>query len=72
MAAGEWQRGVGTTWTLATRVTRFRNEEYAPETALADPRLKKALTAARGRGVNVIALFPDGPDHLHVDVRQNP
>ena len=51
---------------------RFQNEAYAPENALADLRLQRALQRARQRGVDVIALFPDGADHIHVDVRQNP
>jgi hypothetical protein len=49
---------------------RFRNEEYAPEEALGDPRVKRALAEARTRGVDVWALFPDAADHVHLDVRQ--
>jgi len=51
-------------------IVRFRNESYAPEEDLADLRLCEALAAARKRGVDVIALFPDGADHIHVDVKQ--
>lgn len=54
------------------RVMRFQNESYAAEADLNDVRLREALAAARKRGADVIALFPDGLDHLHVDVRQNP
>ena len=57
--------------TLKT-VLRFQNEAYAPESALNDSRLRNALEAARRRGADVIALFPDGADHVHIDVRQNP
>ena len=57
--------------TLKT-VLRFQNEAYAPESALNDARLRNALEAARRRGADVIALFPDGADHVHIDVRQNP
>lgn len=53
-------------------VLRFQNEAYAPEDGLMDARLRRALQRARQRGVDVIALFPDGADHIHVDVRQNP
>ena len=53
-------------------VLRFQNEAYAPESALNDARLRNALEAARRRGADVIALFPDGADHVHIDVRQNP
>lgn len=54
------------------RVLRFQNESYAAECDLNDARLREALAAARKRGADVIALFPDGLDHLHIDVRQNP
>ena len=53
-------------------IVRFRNESYAPEEALGDARLKRALLAARKRGIEVIALFPDAPDHIHVDVKSEP
>jgi hypothetical protein len=51
-------------------ILRFRNEGYAPAEALQDGRVRNALTAARKRGVDVFALFPDGADHIHLDVRQ--
>jgi hypothetical protein len=51
-------------------ILRFRNEFYAPATALADARLHKALLAARKRGVEVFAFFPDAADHIHIDVKQ--
>ncbi len=50
-------------------ILRYRNESYAPEADLADVRLKKALERARQRGADVTALFPDGADHIHIDVR---
>ncbi|HZO90341.1 MAG TPA: hypothetical protein VFB38_18595 [Chthonomonadaceae bacterium] len=50
-------------------ILRFRNESYAPASALADTRLRKALEAARKRGVMIYALFPDAADHVHIDVR---
>ncbi len=53
-------------------VLRYQNEAYAPEADLTDVRLRKALEQARKRGVDVVAMFPDGADHIHVDVRQNP
>ena len=53
-------------------VLRFQNEAYAPESGLADGRLRRAIQAARERGVEIIALFPDGADHIHIDARQNP
>jgi hypothetical protein len=49
---------------------RFGNERYAPEEALGDERVKRALAHARRRGVDVWALFPDAADHIHVDVLQ--
>ena len=57
---------------LMRTVLRFQNEAYAPETGLADARLRKALEQARRRGVDIVAMFPDGADHIHIDVRQNP
>lgn len=51
-------------------IARFRNEEYADAGDLGDPRLQRALEAASRRGVEIVALFPDGADHVHIDVRQ--
>ena len=56
----------------ARTALRFQNEAYAPEEDLTDVRLRKALEQARKRGVDIVAMFPDGADHIHVDVRQNP
>lgn len=56
---------------LEPSLIRFRNEEYADAEDLNDSRLKRALEAARRHGVEIVALFPDGRDHIHVDVRQN-
>ena len=53
-------------------VLRFQNEAYAPESDLTDARLRKALEQARRRGVDIVAMFPDGADHIHIDARQNP
>ena len=53
-------------------VTRFANERYAQEQFIADPRIRAALSAARLRGVDVYAVFPDGVNHIHVDVKQVP
>ena len=53
-------------------VLRYQNEAYAPEADLTDARLRKALEQARKRGVDIVALFPDGADHIHIDARQNP
>ena len=49
--------------------TLFANESYAPETALASGRVRAALARARRRGADVVALFPDAADHVHIDVR---
>ncbi len=49
--------------------TLFANESYAPEAALASARVRAALARARRRGVDVVALFPDAADHVHIDVR---
>ena len=49
--------------------TLFANESYAPEEALASSRVRAALAKAKKRGVNVVALFPDAADHIHIDVR---
>ncbi len=54
------------------KIIRYLNEGYAPEADLHDPRLRTALAAARNRGVDIVALFPDGADHIHIDVRQKP
>ena len=47
----------------------FANEDYAPLEALGDARVRDAILAARERGVDIYALFPDGADHVHIDVR---
>jgi hypothetical protein len=49
--------------------TLFANEHYAQEQYINDVRLRKALTDARRRGADVFALFPDGVNHVHVDVK---
>ena len=51
--------------------TLFANESYAPETALASGRVRAALARARRRGADVVALFPDAADHVHIDVRDH-
>ena len=51
---------------------KFANSHYVDEQYLNDPRLKTAFEEARRRGVDVFALFPDGVNHIHVDVRQIP
>jgi hypothetical protein len=56
---------------LVPAIARFRNEDYADPEDLADRRLQQALLAAQRRGVEIVALFPDGADHIHVDVRQS-
>jgi hypothetical protein len=53
-------------------VTLFANEHYAAEEFLNDARIRSALAEARRRGVDVFALFPDGVNHIHVDVKQAP
>ncbi len=50
-------------------VTRFANEHYADEQYINDPRITKALLEARRHGVDVYALFPDGVNHVHIDVK---
>ena len=57
---------------MMPNIVRYLNEGYAPEADLHDPRLRTALTAARNRGVDIVAMFPDGADHIHIDVRQMP
>ena len=51
------------------RIVRFQNEAYAPAESLADVRLRDALKAAAKRGVKIIGMFPDGADHIHLDVK---
>ena len=51
--------------------TLFANESYAPEAALASGRVRAALARARRRGADVVALFPDAADHVHIDVRDH-
>lgn len=63
------QRGTDAQGKVATL---FANEHYALEQYLNDVRLKKALADARRRGVDVFAVFPDGVNHIHVDVKQTP
>jgi hypothetical protein len=53
-------------------VTLFANEHYAPEEQIVDARIRKGLLEARKRGADVFAVFPDGINHVHVDVRQTP
>ena len=65
-------RGGKTSGKLTRTILRFQNEAYAPESDLTDTRLRKGLEQARKRGVDIVAMFPDGADHIHIDVRQNP
>jgi hypothetical protein len=53
-------------------VTLFANERYADEQYVNDSRVRMALFEARQRGVDVFALFPDGVNHIHIDVKQVP
>ena len=50
-------------------IVRFQNEAYAPAEALADVRLRDAIKRAAKRGAFIIGLFPDGADHIHLDVK---
>ena len=54
------------------RIVRFKNENYAPVSALADIRLRRAVAQAAKRGVFLVAVFPDGADHVHLDVKEKP
>ncbi len=54
---------------MPPRIVRFKNEAYAPAEALAAPRLREAIRQAAKRGVVLVGLFPDGADHIHLDVR---
>ena len=51
------------------RIVRYQNEAYAPVEALSDGRLRDAIKRAAKRGVAIIGLFPDGADHIHLDVK---
>ena len=53
------------------RIVRFQNEAYAPVEALADSRLRDAIKQAARRGIKIVGLFPDGADHIHLDVKPN-
>ncbi len=53
-------------------IISYRNEAYAPIDKLLDRRLQREIAAARLRGVEIVAVFPDGADHIHIDVRKHP
>ncbi|HLJ57358.1 MAG TPA: hypothetical protein VKT77_20135, partial [Chthonomonadaceae bacterium] len=53
-------------------VLAFGNEHYAPEQAINDARVRDALAEARRRGADVFAVFPDGVNHVHIDVKSAP
>ena len=57
---------------LKPEVLRWENERYAPVTELGSPKVRKAVRAARKRGVVIHSLFPDALDHLHLDVKPKP
>ena len=57
---------------LGKPVTMFANEHYAAEQYINDSRLRKGLADARSSGVDVYAVFPDGVNHVHVDVKPAP
>ena len=50
-------------------IVRFQNEAYAPAEALSDTRLRDAIKRAAKRGVVMVGLFPDGADHIHLDMK---
>jgi hypothetical protein len=52
-------------------IARYQNESYVPLSELRDHRLIAAIDAAAQRGVEIIAAFPDGTDHIHIDVQQH-
>lgn len=58
--------------TRGARSVQFAPGHYAAESALGDARLREALQSARARGADVFALFPDGTDHVHIDVKPTP
>jgi len=49
-------------------VMRWANEHSAPRSDLGDPRLRKALAQSARNGVEIVMVFPDAADHLHLDV----
>ena len=51
------------------RIVRFQNESYASAESLADIRLRDAIKQAAKRGVRIVGMFPDGADHIHLDVK---
>ncbi len=57
---------------VARRVLRFANCHYAPLEDVTSTRVRDAIQAAIGRGANVHSLFPDGLNHLHLDVKPEP
>ncbi len=54
---------------LRPAVRRWENERYAAFSDLGSARVKRIFRAAARRGVNIHSLFPDAPDHLHLDVK---
>jgi len=55
----------------AARVTiRWALHSYAPLEDVGNRRVRSAIEAAIVRGANIHSLFPDGVNHIHLDVRE--
>lgn len=53
-------------------VLRWEKQRYAPLADVGSRQVRSSIEQAIARGANVHSLFPDGPDHLHLDVKPRP
>jgi hypothetical protein len=54
---------------LRAVILDWADRRYAPIRFLQSHRVRAAIESAKARGANIHSLFPDGTDHIHLDVK---
>ena len=57
---------------LSPIILRWANARYASLSDIQSDRVRAAIESAELRGANIHSLFPDGTNHLHLDVKPKP
>src|SRR5688500_1431837 len=57
---------------LTPIILRWANARYAPLADIQSGRVRAAIESAIIRGANIHSLFPDGTNHLHLDLKPRP